>query len=818
MNSNSAESLPSAWYEVLRSVGLHLLAQIPFVRRRAWGRVERPKPIIRNSFPTTLAHLSVHVLPVLTSIAIIALNFKHLFLGRTIPGPVLNNAVTIAAFQVCAKLHELLIVASLSIIVLSVIREQLISGAGLPLGFLCSGFTFSQLSYFWSEAYWGAVGAQMPRCRKIITALLLLLAGLIATTAGPSSAVLMVPREQEWNAGGSEFYLRGNMSELFPAKLTAFPTTINMECLRPDAFNYAMCPSSGLSFLSVHTSTLQMIKNGANLLPPPNSIFGPFGSQRVNVASLTNSMPRPQLVGSVRGLACQTAVIAPYIPAIAYQQAFKADWDIITGSIPWSSGSKASKAEYKYNRGSTLKTSTKIPVVRAACSTGQNISAAEKTIRFPVLPKYSCWHETTPITFHQLNETPSDRLRITWSPLPSECGLTSTGMIFESPWTDNGVSRLVVGCSVDARWANGTVDGVQGYAQNAAPSTNWGRIAELNTPFRPPDDGSWVPITFDKSWLNALTPVKQLSNSTASNLTTLEYILMNSAITDSLTTAPDFTTGWNNATVGSINGTLYLEWITTVLVADGVSRYGSDKALNTSGPVYDWSLLDYRKRPDFDNRLLDGGSALYPPSESSHTSFYLDIEIQGLAYLARTITDYLAVAVLLIHICLVLCHSAYLIRTGKTSAAWDSIIETFALAHNSRPSDRALCNTSAGIKCMQTYRKLAVVRATEVSMNMDEIDPLDSHAELVFLEDEVSSASPDRRSTQIPVASTWSLSPQRRPSGTELELRRHSGTSISFIPLIPQQDEPVSEGSNVRRRDFAQRGVYETIMPDRLYS
>lgn len=73
------------------------------------------------------------------SIDIFTLNLQHL-LGRTVPGPVLNNSITTAIFQIIAKVHELLIVASLTTIVLSVIRNKLL-GAGLPLGFLSSGFT-----------------------------------------------------------------------------------------------------------------------------------------------------------------------------------------------------------------------------------------------------------------------------------------------------------------------------------------------------------------------------------------------------------------------------------------------------------------------------------------------------------------------------------------------------------------------------------------------------------------------------------------------------------------------------------------------------
>lgn len=64
----------------------------------------------------------------------------------------------------------------------------------------------------------------------------------------------------------------------------------------------------------------------------------------------------------------------------------------------------------------------------------------------------------------------------------------------------------------------------------------------------------------------------------------------------------------------------------------------------------------------------------------------------------------------------------------KPSAAWDSIVEIPALAHNSRPSEHALLNTSAGIQCIEIFGMIAVIRATDdaagsVEGTADEIRP-----------------------------------------------------------------------------------------------
>lgn len=69
-------------------------------------------------------------------------------------------------------------------------------------------------------------------------------------------------------------------------------------------------------------------------------------------------------------------------------------------------------------------------------------------------------------------------------------------------------------------------------------------------------------------------------------------------------------------------------------------------------------------------------------------------------------------SVLDIHSCQISSHY-YLLCTRKSSWAWDCILEILTLAYNnSRPTPQALQNMSAGIKCIQTFRKVAIIRAT----------------------------------------------------------------------------------------------------------
>ena len=52
--------------------------------------------------------------------------------------------------QFAAKLHELTISASLTAVIFSYIRHELVTDNGLPFGVIMAGFQFKEISYLWS--------------------------------------------------------------------------------------------------------------------------------------------------------------------------------------------------------------------------------------------------------------------------------------------------------------------------------------------------------------------------------------------------------------------------------------------------------------------------------------------------------------------------------------------------------------------------------------------------------------------------------------------------------------------------------------------
>jgi hypothetical protein len=111
-----------------------------------------------------------------------------------------------AALQIAAKMQELLIVASLAAIVIQVIRREMLN-EGAPLGLIGRIFSFSSVSYVWSPEFWGAMRSSNSLWAKLRLYGIVLLAVIVASTAGPATAVLMIPRTQPRLAGGSQFWI-----------------------------------------------------------------------------------------------------------------------------------------------------------------------------------------------------------------------------------------------------------------------------------------------------------------------------------------------------------------------------------------------------------------------------------------------------------------------------------------------------------------------------------------------------------------------------------------------------------------------------------
>ena len=198
-----------------RALGLNLVVSgFGFLRHQTVGKgyTEQTKVAIRKSRTTALQRSMVHTFPVSVALWEIVLNWNTYFVGYS----VYNQAV----YQFGAKLHEIAIEASLSAVVFSYVRYELMLGSGIPFGALFSGLQISQASYLWSMEFWGTVSSRTISLKSKVRLLVVVTASVfLAAIAGPSSAILLVPRLDYWPGGSTNIWINVTSNSLWPSLL-----------------------------------------------------------------------------------------------------------------------------------------------------------------------------------------------------------------------------------------------------------------------------------------------------------------------------------------------------------------------------------------------------------------------------------------------------------------------------------------------------------------------------------------------------------------------------------------------------------------------
>ena len=200
---------------LFRALGLNVVFSLfTFLRYQTVGKgyTEQTKIGIRKSRMTALLRALIHIVPVTVALWEIVLNWNTYFVG--------NDVYTLIYYQFLAKLHEIAIQASLSAVIFSYVRYELMLGDGIPFGALFSGLQISQASYLWSMEFWGAIFSRSISANVKIRLLSVIAASIfLAAVTGPSSAILLVPRLDYWPAGSTDIWINITSDKLWPDRL-----------------------------------------------------------------------------------------------------------------------------------------------------------------------------------------------------------------------------------------------------------------------------------------------------------------------------------------------------------------------------------------------------------------------------------------------------------------------------------------------------------------------------------------------------------------------------------------------------------------------
>ncbi|KAL8920370.1 MAG: hypothetical protein Q9172_004537 [Xanthocarpia lactea] len=707
-------SNPSFWEQSLRNIGLAIVIDIwAHVRKRS-PQQEKKKVVINQSLKLALARCSVHIIPVLVSITILIVNTKQVFIGIDFDSNIKSVTVNLALLQTAAKLQELLIVASLATVAFQLLRHELMHGDGLPLGLLAAGIDFTRLSYFWSPEMLGTLRSAFNRpskLRRVALILFLVTAGTLAALVGPSCAVLLIPQPQNWPAGGTVIYLNGTQDHIWPANLSAEQVPMKDLCTSVDATENGVCPSGGYYSLWAHYARVNT-QTYQSVVPQ----YARHLSGNDYYWSLESSPPVPVRTISLGILGTKDALFiqTKYSVAIIMDRLMQEWWNILRSK-------RAIQDDNVENRAAAAHLLS--PMTNIQCSDAQNLSRSDETVLFP---DPSSPGSSQPQTPSQLNNEPRQHLQFSWVRLPESADTVSTAAVFQSPWTSDNRSRIVIGCNLQARWVPAQIhtDAYsfwQGYYpknisfEAAYPSAGQALLNGL------PNTKNAIAVGED--WLGTLTPAvgKGRPGYQEWQPTTIEGILSGAHLIEGLFANNDHfpIDLWNNE-----RSKLLMSIVGSVFT-DGLARVGIEDAFDQIGPPTAWRPAGFTKTEDFDDAVLQDRKAVQLPATGNTTELPVKFSISGLSY-RLTVVQFLAMAVLVLHILIALAHVGWILMKRESSGCWDSVIELLVLAQNSQPAPTALVNTAAGIKFSMTFSKQVAIRSRT-----------DDHLELVYEEENV---------------------------------------------------------------------------------
>ena len=671
-------------------------------------------------------------------------------------------------FQVAAKLQEILCLASLSTILLQLLRHDLLYGDGTPLGLLSSHLWFSQPSSIVSPEYFAAAlrcinGVRMfllqsikhwninrenaarnwARTRLVVLLFILI---LLAALIGPFTAVLLIPRTQNFPAGGSLYFLDATAEDLWP---NVVDSGAEFEgCSWANATEYSICPSGGYATLRGQRNFNSIYDLTSR--PPDSPVDINLEYSNSLMLDPLGIMPAMYTTGYVADIdyTVSTYAAQPNAYSVILLQTLARDWISATWSEDVQGGFLSSMHEFKWTSPSAY-ASTTYPLSEVRCTQPQNLSVHAEAAQFrfiqnPSIMPYGWSDINTNITVSLigLRREPTSHVRTQWIPLIIEdFGPVSIGLLFELPWSRPSESRLAIACTIAASWVEGPIARDEGrdysawYTRNDGATFHQGVTIGMGP--NDPDAQSFKRhIQLSTDWLELLTPEAPDPPPTtdAWRPNTLENIFVSAGfetLMDDLRTKPRYIALNPGCATGMLDAKLsdadlwaapvcdqygkndFVEWTIARLVSDGLSRRLSYRAFDTSLDLRSWIVMGPPREDDYNSRLMQGDpkkNAVVLPSDPGLVVQHLIITVKGLGYRISSTTEYLAMIVVGVYLSLSSIHVVWTLSHRITSSSWDTATELVLLAYNS-PVSSALRGTSAQVHRWSTYNRIMRIRA-----------------------------------------------------------------------------------------------------------
>ena len=655
---------------------------------------------------------------------LVILNWRGYYIGGELAGAVGEDDAKFIGLQFAAKLHELTISASLTAVIFSYVRHELVRDSGLPFGAIVAGLQFKDISYLWSMEFWGAVRASWRRKRdKIVLILLIMTCAGLAVSAGPSSATLMRPRLDSWPAGGTDFWIALPQDKLYSTNASA--TQVLASCMNDTGD--PSCPSGGWQVLALDYLCFYRSWRRSGYLP---DFVYVYGGKAVRALRAFSRAPSFQFTTDQTMVTVGSSSVADALAETGRLWAYAAFW--------WRYQNFHERFWSRLD--ATYSVGAQQPVVHVRCAaynasnytSGLGVNTSASTVAVYDLSDQDHLAPNGDFGTLEYNYTSDEQVRslvqnvfnesvpqVAWTTVPQSDG-SALGATLSVPIEGNNASMLFQ-CTIAARMAPG---GLQSTRNNPLIVTGNDHTSIY-------DNGNTFPrISIDPAWAAFLNPTISSDNATA-----YQYMMQVAGILD------------DGDTIVPEAFVYVIESLLSLSVVNGLARRDFDVGFagtllgNTDG----LDLVSYRDSDvedmddnfnceDWCGQLLPsvgyamgyGGNAfnISNTEKAASTKLIMQANAQGLAYNPRGSAAKFAMFALLLYVCIALGHLMYTIFwTRETSSSWDSISELVALAMRSDQSEKFV-NTGAGIDSFAIFKQRTQVIDKDGRLQLAVGDPV----------------------------------------------------------------------------------------------
>ncbi|TGO09036.1 hypothetical protein BTUL_0182g00240 [Botrytis tulipae] len=638
-------------------------------------QAERPKQAIRSGRWKALCGAGIHILPIIFTIVLLFLNASTIYATSIGVGTANVNA-QLNGLQFAAKIHEILIGASLSYMVLSLVQYRIFQ-AGVPIGSLFIAFRITDLTSLSSPEFWAALTADR-------------------SLEGHTDFRRRFPNESSYPTG--TFRAEANLSELWPNRID-FSNSHSLVCSFSNMLFTDECPAGGHPVIQMWARTQEpsFVEDSWNITMPitlSDSSYDPVG------ASLTKIYSSRFIEGTGRN----------YNTSDRYGLKYTL--------------SSNQRAWYMGQTSSVLATEALLNIAGIHTTSENETTRLQALVNDRSPPAPQAFAACSDFYYNISNENGAGFDSLAGSQLPflekdpsnGQYWYAESKQAFES-WKSSGGWPLALWIAPTNQSTNSPSVGVVTLRNVSNPDGNMLRVETCSIYAGWRSSELFIdPKTDQYIYSPDLTdPTKDMEDWASAINESRDYPMRSVQID----------IGWANFalppnyTILSIALSIPLGLTVSSLIPDAMSRI--------------------RRSGEISIPLIGFEASEQTRDQDKYTYITVNRFRYGYSYSLRGITRWLALSILLLHTFLALAHTVIITRMGWTSKVLKSLCEILVLAINSSPS-AVLDNTCAGIDRLDTYKQIVKVRETSFEhlglvMNGDE----DKHTENVVIDKEYGS-------------------------------------------------------------------------------